>query len=85
MGVDRTGDSVSLSPSSTEKNVSTIFFLCVQHLLCEIVLYSRFIILASFFFNVDSARVSFLVNKKNCGVVGRMIWQCWVYLHDFLF
>lgn len=26
------------------------FFVCVQHLLCEIVLYSRFIILASIFF-----------------------------------
>lgn len=41
------------------------FFVCVQHLLCEIVLYSRFIILASIFFlNVGSARVSFQVNKK---------------------
>lgn len=49
--MDRTGDSVSLSPGSTEKNVSTIFLcVCVQLLLCDIVLYSRFIILASIFF-----------------------------------
>lgn len=53
-----------LAQAPLRKMLAQFFCVCVQHLLCEIVLYSRFIILASIFFNVGSARVSFLVNKK---------------------